>query len=349
MHEENPLRTQVSQEERDLALKFQSYADAVAAGFTRSSGSFNALRRNALAEQRAKAVVEEAAPQAVALPERSADTEAWYQSVKAYTSQQIARQDRIRTVEVTIPGDQWVGITFVGDIHIGGLIDYDLLEADLGFIEEVDGLFAVGMGDYGNFFGSAGKLAHAMAHDTVPDTTDQLDLCTHILSKCNKWLAVGEGNHDGWAGSRGIERLAENLDAQYFSQAGCAFKVSVGSQRYISYLKHTWRGHSNINTSNESRRFWAEFPEWENADFTVLAHFHQPDTHTVEKKGQSVGHLRGGTYKLVDDYAAKGGYEPAYGPSLVLLSPREHVFLPFHGPHWKYGVRFLQFLRSESK
>ena len=51
----------------------------------------------------------------------------------------------------------------------------------------------------------------------------------------------------------------------------------------------------------------------------------------------------------VDDYAAKGGYEPAYGPSLVLLNPREHVFLPFHGPHWKYGVRFLQFLRSESK
>ena len=341
-------RTSVTDEERRIALESTTFEEAVAKGYTRTPAAFSSLRKVELQKQRAATLTEEEPPDAAILPERGdALTDAWYETVKAHTSLQIARKDRIRTVEVTIPGDAWVGIAFVGDIHIGGLIDYDLLEADLRLIEEVDGLYAVGMGDYGNFFGSAGKLAHAMSHDTVPDSTDQLDLCAHVLSFNSKWLALGEGNHDGWAGSRGIERLAEHLDAQYFSQAGCAFKVKVGNQRYISYLKHTWRGHSNINTSNESRRFWAEFPEWENADFTVLAHFHQPDTHTVEKKGQSVGHLRGGTYKLVDDYAAKGGYEPAYGPSLVLLNPSEHVFLPWHGPQWKYGVDYLRRLRGD--
>jgi hypothetical protein len=342
-------RTFVTEEERAIAASCVSYEEAVAKGFTRTPASFSALRKTETSKQRVAAIQEEVLPDAVPLPNRNGVTmDAFYQATKAATALQALRNDRIRTVEVEVPGDNWVGVAFVGDVHIGGLIDYDLLERDLRLIEEVDGLYAVGMGDYGNFFHSTGKLAHAANHDTVPDSTDQLDLCAHVLSFNSKWLALGEGNHDGWAGSRGIERLAKDLNTEYFSQAGCAFKIKVGSQRYISYLKHTWRGHSNINTSNESRRFWAEFPEWENADFTVLAHFHQPDTHTVEKKGQSVGHLRGGTYKLVDDYAAKGGYEPAYGPSLVLLNPVDHVFLPFHGPQWTWGVEFLKMLRSST-
>lgn len=298
--------------------------------------------------ERANSVAVEPPP---TIPDREdgASIEDYYDSVKAVTAAKIARQDTPSVVEWRAPDDNWTGLVFLGDIHIGGLIEYDQLERDLHLVESTPGLFCVGTGDYADHFEHSGKIQHAMAGDTVPGSEDQDELVHYVLGRTRKWVAVLAGNHDDWAGEGSVRRLAKHLHAPYVSQAGCSLKLKVGGERYVGYAKHTWRGHSVISTSNESRRFWLEWSDFENADFTILAHFHSPDTHEVERKGQTVAHLRGGTYKLNDSHSARGGFLPEYGPALILLNPFSHETLPFHGPSWRRGVEFLRYLRARPR
>lgn len=352
-------RTFVSDEERAIAVAHGDYEEAVLAGFKRSYNSWSSIRSTEAAHAAVSAALDgEPEGDTVGslgahLPPRTGSDDAeWYAAIKEFTRLQAERVDRPRTIEHTFTGQQWVGVVFIGDIHVGGMIEYEQLDADIDTIRETPGLYAVGTGDYGDFFGSQPKLTHALVESTLPNSNDELDLIAHVLGRGNtdagsNWLALGTGNHDAWAGERSVELLCDRLGAKYFSQAGCALKCTVGGQRYVGYVKHQWRGHSNINTSNGSRRFWDEFPEWENADFTVMAHYHQPDTHQVQRKGNDVAYLRGGTYKTLDYYAEKAGYTPQYGPALVLLNPDDHEVVPFHGPLWKHGVQYLKQLRGE--
>lgn len=282
------------------------------------------------------------------LPERGDRAlDEWYDLIKRLSDVTQLRKTETTTIEWTSPVDGWVGLAFPGDLHIGGVIDYGQLEADLDLIEATEGLWCIGLGDYSNNFQAAAKLLKAMAEDVVPGSEDQMELVAYVMGRTRKWLGILEGNHDGWSGSAGLKALALRLNCAFVSEAGCSLKVSVGSQRYVGYLKHQWKGHSNINTSNESRRMWNEFPEWENADFTVLAHYHQPDTHQKEIKTQTVTHLRGGTYKQHDPYARRHGYVPEYGIPLILLNPDEKEMIPFHARNWRRGVEMLHWLRGE--
>jgi hypothetical protein len=286
-------------------------------------------------------------PEALELPERGDRAlDEYYALVKQISNVQRLRKEETKTIEWTAPVDGWIGLAFPGDLHIGGPIDYDQLEADLDLIEATDGLWCVGLGDYSNNFQAAAKLLKAMSEDVVPGSEDQMALVAHVMGRTTKWVAILEGNHDTWSGSAGLRALAQRLDCSFISEAGCSFKLTTGSQRYVGYLKHSWRGNSNLNTSNASRRMWNEFPEWENADFTVVGHFHQPDTHAKEIKTQTVTHLRGGTYKIYDAYASKNGYVPEYGIPLVLMNPDKKQHIGFHARDWHFGIWVLNQLRE---
>jgi hypothetical protein len=334
-------------EETDLAYRYGHFDSYVAAGGSRVEGAWRGKRH------RMGLTCSDDVPVALAPPvlPDSSEYEAiedYYQAVKRITEAKITLVDKPTTEYWQAPDSNWTGIVFVGDIHIGGLIDYAQLEADLADIERTDGLHVIGMGDYADNFERTGKLAHAMSGDTVPGSDDQELLVRHVLGRCSKWLAVLAGNHDDWGGGEGVRRLAKALAARYVSQAGCSFKVSLGNERYNLYLKHQYTGQSRISTSNDGRRFWTEWADFENGDVTVLAHLHEPNTHLVERKGQTVSHLRGGAYKLVDPWARKGGFCPAYGPSMILLNPDRHEVIPWHGPLWRWGVAMLRGLRDGS-
>lgn len=292
-------------------------------------------------------VLAEPEPQPV-LPERGdAPIDRYYELVKSISDITRIRKAATTTIEWTAPIDGWIGLAFPGDLHIGGPIDYGRLEADLDLIEATEGLWCIGMGDYSNNFQAAAKLLKAMAEDVVPGSEDQMELVAYVMGRTTKWLGILEGNHDGWSGSSGLKSLAAHLSCSFVTEAGASLKANVGSVRYVGYLKHQWTGNSQLSTSNSGRRMWNEFPEWENADFTATAHFHQPDTHQKEVKGRTIIHLRGGTYKTFDPYAAKNGYVPEYGIPLVLLNPEEKEIIPFHARNWRRGVELLGVLRGE--
>jgi hypothetical protein len=334
-------------EETDLAYRSETFEQYVEAGGLREITAWRGKRNRLGLTTSADIPVVLAPP---VLPDSSEydAIEDYYQAVKRITQAKIVLVDKPTTEYWTAPDSNWTGIVFLGDIHVGGLIDYGQLERDLSSIEDAEGLYVVGMGDYSDNFERAGKLLHAMSGDTVAGSDDQELLVRHVLGRCGKWLAVLAGNHDDWGSGEGVRRLARSLGGIYVSQAGCSFKITLGNQRYNLYLKHQYTGQSRISTSNDGRRFWTEWPDFENADITVLAHLHEPNTHSVERKGQTVSHLRGGTYKTVDPWARKGGYSPAYGPSMILLNPNEHEVIPFHGPQWRWGVAMLKGLRDGS-
>jgi hypothetical protein len=147
-------------------------------------------------------------PEALELPERGDRAlDEYYALVKQISNVQRARKEETKVIEWTAPVDGWVGLAFPGDLHIGGPIDYDQLEADLDLIERTDGLWCVGLGDYSNNFQAAAKLLKAMAEDVVPGSEDQMALVAHVMGRTSKWLAILEGNHDGWSGSTGLRAL----------------------------------------------------------------------------------------------------------------------------------------------
>jgi hypothetical protein len=286
-------------------------------------------------------------PERPALPTLTdyASEGALWDAYKTMVSVQLGRADAPSTHEWTSPDTGWLGLVFLGDLHIGGLIDAEQLERDLDLIQRTDGLYAIGMGDYGERFQHSGKITHAMSGNPVPASDDQEVLVRYVLGRCGKWIAVLAGNHDDWGSEGVVPRLGDSLGCPSVGQAGCTFRVMVGAQRYILYLKHQYAG-GGRGTSNDGKRFWNEHPDFENAHVTVLAHLHEPNTHMVERKGQTVIHLRGGTYKTVDPWARKGGYCPDYGPSIILLNPNETEVLAFHGKQWRHGVSYLTSLRG---
>jgi hypothetical protein len=335
--------------ETELAYQHETYEAYQAAGGTRVHGAWAGKRaRLGLGIGIGANPMPTLTPELPDPSEYEGDVGAYYEAVKAITTAKIRIVDKPTVEHWAAPDPNWTGIVFLGDIHVGGMIDYQQLENDLETIQGADGLYVIGMGDYADNFERAGKLLHAMSGDTVPGSEDQEMLVQYVLSRCDKWLACLAGNHDDWGGGDGVRRLAKILGCPYISQAGCSFKVGIGSERYTLYLKHQYSGTSRISTSNDGRRFWTEWADFENGDVTVLAHLHEPNTHSVERKGQTVSHLRGGTYKLVDPWARKGGYCPAYGPTMVLLSPHDHTIIPWHGPLWRYGVAMLKGLRGGS-
>ena len=61
----------------------------------------------------------------------------YYQLVKAMSSVTLERREREKVIEWEAPEDNYLGIVFIGDLHIGAPIQYDLLEDDLNLSRKV--------------------------------------------------------------------------------------------------------------------------------------------------------------------------------------------------------------------
>lgn len=252
------------------------------------------------------------------------------------------------------PGDRPVGIAFVSDIHAGAVVDYRRFEEVVRTIAGTDGLYGVVNGDltentkpqaksgtalYGALFGMPGlQLAY---------------VTTRLRWARGKWLAVAEGNHDGFDGRfAGIDRLpqlAADLGAEYFTETGGSIFATVGGVTYHVVVRHNHRGNSQINKGNSARRLWDEWPwAFENADVVALAHTHEPHLEQPIRKGEVVTYLRSGTFKVRDEWAENNGWRSAFGVPVVVLFPGEKRVMAFHGAHFEEAVRYLRMVRGEA-
>lgn len=244
------------------------------------------------------------------------------------------------------------GICFIGDVHAGGNIEYELFERDLSLIRDTEGLHAVAMGDLIDNFKPQAKSGTGLYYALFGNPDLQVAYITVRMRWIrSKLIALCGGNHEGfdgrWAGIDRLPALARDLGTVYFTEAGGSVFAHVGDHRYHLVCKHDYTGKSRINRGNSARRLWDEWSwSFENADAVVLAHLHEPHLEQPIRKGQQVVYLRSGTYKIHDEWAESRGYRPTYGVPMVVLYPDSRRIIPFHGEHYLEGVRFLQAERA---
>lgn len=260
-----------------------------------------------------------------------------------------------KRLEFCPPETRPIGIAFIGDIHCGAHIDYRRFEEDVRVIADTDGLYGVLMGDTVENTKPQSKSGTALYAAVMPNPGTQLAYAaTRLRWARGKWLALLQGNHDAWDGRwAGIDRLpalANDLGAEYFTEAGGSIFVTLGGARYHIVARHNSRGNSQINKGNAMRRLWDEWPwAWENADVVVLAHTHEPHLEEPIRKGEPVTYMRTGTYKVNDLWAEANGWRSGYGVGLVVLSPGERQIMAFHPAKFRQGVEYLKMVRDRVK
>ena len=227
--------------------------------------------------------------------------------------------------------EQPFGIFFFGDTHLGSSgILADRMEQEFELMRqacETLGARMVFMGDAIENSKIHGKAAPATYEQAFGPAT-QIDIAELLFSPLAPYfIAFLEGNHDSRDAAQGgigwLHQFAKRIGVPYVSEAGCSIHLTHGFQRYLIFARHDWRGKSQINKSNSLRRFWQEYPDWENADVGVLAHLHEPLYESVQQRGQRVHWIRTGSLKVHDAYAARGGFTPEPGTATVIFWPNE--------------------------
>lgn len=343
-------------EEDHLVRNYSPYEKYVIAGGTRTASAYAKRRSflNAVASgESARESIEN--PVAMIPTPDTDDMAAWsryFDLLKEAAKEYQSVTNTSRIISVSLPGELPVGICFVGDTHLGNVgVRYDLLERDLELLAGTEGLYGVLMGDIIDNFKPVGKAASGMFGEMAGPQAQLHWALNELLLPSGKWLALLEGNHDGWDyRSAGISRLpdfAEKLGTPYVSQAGCSMHITVGTQRYVLYAKHDWRGTSALNKGNAARNMYDQWPwDRERADLIALAHTHEPHAEIPMRNGLPVTYLRGGTYKTMDGYAEDKGFRPEWGVPMVILFPMHRCILTFQGTQFLEAVETLKLWRS---
>lgn len=257
--------------------------------------------------------------------------EAQKKAIAAAQRRHDKRTSRVIYHDTEDPGKPF-GLIFFGDTHLGSSgILADRLESELLLMEqacETLGAKLVFMGDAIENAKIHGKAAPAV-YEQAFGPSPQVDVAEMLFSPLSDHFIVFlEGNHDSRDANLGgiswTNHFAKRINVPFVSEAGSAIYLTHGFQKYTIYARHDWRGKSQINKSNSLRRYWQEYPDWENADVCVLAHLHEPLYERAQMKGHPVHWIRTGSLKVHDAYAERGGFTPEPGVGVVIFWPDKH-------------------------
>jgi hypothetical protein len=281
------------------------------------------------------------------LPEEPAALERLFSAYKEVQRATTALGKPSKTMRWRWPVDGPIGIAQLGDVLAGNLgCDLDRFEDDVRTIAETDGLYRILMGDLIDNYKPQAKSGTGLYGALFGNPDLQVAyIATRLRWARGKWLALLEGNHEGfdgrWAGIDRLPDLADDLGIPYFTETGGSVFVEHGEATTHIVAKHNHRGNSQINKGNSPRRLWDEWPwAFESAHVIMLAHTHEPHMEQVMRRGEVVIYSRSGTYKTSDEWAENLGWRPSYGVPVVIIWP-DGRRLAFHGANFREAVRFL--------
>lgn len=202
-------------------------------------------------------------------------------------------------------------LVFLADLHFGGFgVDYPRAFSEASIIRDTPGMYACFVGDAVNNF-IAGKLL-------AKNLTGELPIDEGwILFK--RWLGVigpklrlvVSGNHENWTRQlAGIDHMrdvtASVAPGAIYDRDDCRIKLKVGETIWPGRIRHKWMGKSIYSPTHGIERA----AKWDH-DFLwgVGAHNHSSGC----ARGFNVGGRSGmavmcGTYKRIDDFAARLGF-----------------------------------------
>lgn len=278
------------------------------------------------------------------------DAEALFDKIIEVNNGLMGRDLKQTKATIRLDEDAPIGIAFTGDWHLGAKgADYELFKRHMGIIEETDGLYAIGLGDYKD---NANAFVHkdSVTEVVIPPYAQEV-FVKYFIRQITP-LAIVRGCHDHWDHKTGnrdfIQELCDEVKEVNGKGAvnlwhGGSVNLLLGGQEYKVRCRHKYKNESGLNVINSLRRMEDSFGF---ADVQAVAHKHDPYLFEYESKGHPVIWLRCGSYKQYDEFGQQlAGYRGKEAVPMVIFWPDRHKTLGFK--KIEDGVEYLTMLREK--
>ena len=238
--------------------------------------------------------------------------------------QRLEREDALRWFSVRFTGMEPVGLTFVGDPHLGSNgCHVSLLRQDVDIMANTEGVVCVNLGD--TVDGGGGYLIKLYAENDVSRETEKR-LAKWFLQEAGiPWKVWLIGNHDTM-GDFSSYLKAINAEQIPMIDWQARFKLVFPDKSEIKIdAAHNHKGTSIYNPLHGQKRaaLWSG-----NADIYIAGHHHNWAITQEELEDGRVIHMaRARGYKWLDTFAVTHGFNSKqYGASIMfVIDPQEEA------------------------
>jgi hypothetical protein len=222
-------------------------------------------------------------------------------------------------VKVKIPGP--VGLSVVGDPHLGTHCNIPLLRRDIEIMSKTEGMMAVNIGDTADNWG---RMIYLYAEDDISKPTERKLARWFLRDAGVPWVVWLHGNHDTMHGEFSTFLKSENVAQIPMIDWRAKFKLRFpGGGEVRIDAAHNHKGTSIYNRLHGQKRA-ALFDE--DADIYVAGHHHTWGlTHEELDDGRVVWMGRARGYKWIDEYATRHNFHrDEYGATILfVIDPEE--------------------------
>lgn len=272
------------------------------------------------------------------------DIEQCYEALKELEDT-LDTLDTKQTKTTVNMGNKPIAIAFWGDWHIGARgIDYEQFDIDRKLINETEGLYFIGMGDYKD---NQSALVHKATNESVISQGIQDVLVQNFFKEVgSKSIAIIRGCHDDWDKKIGdkdfVQTLCEITNSVNLWHGG-KVNINLGNQQYKIYARHKYKNESSLNTTNAQRNMLNDAGL---VDVAAIGHKHFPDMQMLDRMGGKVVYFRSGSYKKYDEFGQKlAGYEGKKSIPVIILHQDKHKIIPFQ--ELEDAITYLKAIRRD--
>lgn len=255
-------------------------------------------------------------------------------------------------VNIRINTNKWIGIAFVGDLHIGNMAtDYKIMLEHRDLIAKTKDLYVILNGDYCDNYIPTSHVA-GMFEALFPPAVQKNLAKDYIETLKDKVLALIAGCHDIWGMKAAdfdlTEYLAKHGEAAYLGNGGVV-NLMVGKQMYKLMMRHKYKFNSADNPTATVKKM---FEKSGGFDVGVVSHNHVACMEESTKESMD-GYkkrlfIRAGTYKTHDRYGKQMGFsEGDVSVPVVLFNPDTRDIRGFQD--LREGIEYLSYLNAPYK
>ena len=276
--------------------------------------------RQVIRELSAQGIVEPEQPdftRETLIPSEAIDIDALIARRKVEFARQEAHNDALQEIVIRVNLDGPIALAHFGDPHVDDPgSDIGLLQRHMQTCRDTPGMFACNVGDAQNNWGP--RLAHLWALQETKHS-EALQLVEWMLSEPDQWLYLVGGNHDAWSGQNDplqwlIGQAPPKQDAAikvgHFRYDGLRVCLLFPNGRRIFInARHDFKGSSQNNPCHGL----ANAAKKRSDHIFTCGHRHHSGHQIIKTQTGIVSHLhRVCSYKVIDAYASKGGFDDEY-------------------------------------
>ena len=212
--------------------------------------------------------------------------------------------DENRYAHIKIDADE-IFIVCLSDIHLGNeKVDRDRLRQDIKDIGDNKDIYALFNGDLIDYtYDGPDDLA---TEQVFSNPTHLKQFATLLIEEISdSLLGMVTGCHDEWDGDPLVMRLKDKTLSEVAAKHFIVIDLELRNVTYRIYMRHKMKNHSSYNRCHsvfKDRRDKLQF------DIGIEGHLHEPSIGVQFEQQKPVYAICCGTYKRLDNYAARVGF-----------------------------------------